>query len=27
VTERLGLQRQLARAEFIARTRSLRLNP
>ena len=27
VTERLGLQRQLARAEFLARTRSLRLSP
>jgi hypothetical protein len=27
VTERLGLQRQLARAEFIARTRSLRFSP
>jgi hypothetical protein len=27
VTERLGLQRQLARAEFLVRTRSLRLNP
>ena len=27
VTERLGLQRQLARAEFIARTGRLRLNP
>ena len=27
VTERLGLQRQLARAEFLARTGSLRLNP
>jgi len=27
VNERLGLQRQLARAEFLARTRSLRLNP
>ena len=27
VTERLGLQRQLARAEFLARTRTLRLNP
>jgi hypothetical protein len=27
VTERLGLQHQLARAEFLARTRSLRLNP
>ena len=27
VTERLGLQRQLARAEFLARTRSLRLTP
>jgi hypothetical protein len=27
VNERLVLQRQLARAEFIARTRSLRLNP
>src|SRR5271167_2545221 len=27
VTERLGLQRQLARAEFLARTRSLRFSP
>src|SRR5205823_14027876 len=27
VTERLGLQRQLARAEFLARTRTLHLNP
>jgi hypothetical protein len=27
VTERLGLQRQLARAEFLVRTRSLRLSP
>jgi len=27
VTQRLGLQRQLARAEFLARTRSLRLSP
>jgi hypothetical protein len=27
VSERLGLQRQLARAEFLVRTRSLRLNP
>ena len=27
VNERLGLQRQLARAEFLARTRSLRLTP
>ena len=27
VSERLGLQRQLARAEFIARTRTLRLSP
>jgi uncharacterized protein YcbK (DUF882 family) len=27
VSERLGLQRQLARAEFLARARSLRLNP
>jgi hypothetical protein len=27
VNERLVLQRQLARAEFIARTRSLRFNP
>src|SRR6266481_9685773 len=27
VTQRLGLQRQLARAEFLARTKSLRLTP
>src|SRR5271165_6590107 len=27
VTQRLGLQRQLARAEFLARTKSLRLSP
>jgi hypothetical protein len=27
VSERLGLQRQLARAEFLVRTRSLRLSP
>jgi hypothetical protein len=27
VNERLGLQRQLARAEFLARARSLRLTP
>ena len=27
VSERLGLQRQLARAEFLVRTRSLRLTP
>jgi uncharacterized protein YcbK (DUF882 family) len=27
VTERLGLQHQLARAEFLARTRTLRLSP
>ena len=27
VSERLGLQHQLARAEFLARTRTLRLTP
>jgi hypothetical protein len=27
VSERLGLQRQLARAEFLVRTRNLRLSP